>query len=156
MIRVRRFARKDAEALARLMIEMAGVYGARIDPGLVVAEDVVRQARAIDILVAGHEGRLLGFATFTSLYPVAGLLAFTYVQQVYVAEAARRQGVAQHLMRGVARAAKAAGSTRIEWSTAPGNVAARALYDGLGATGAEKTCYVLEGASLDRLAAGEG
>ena len=145
----------DAQALAELMAEMAGFYGATINPDLVVAEDVIRQARKVDIVVAYDDARLLGFATFTSLYPVAGLLAFTYVQQVYVGQAARRLGVAQELMAGVARAAKDAGSARIEWSTSTENTAARSLYDGLGAVGSEKVYYVLDGADLDRLAARE-
>lgn len=117
-----------------------------------VGEDVIRQTRQVDIIVARDDARLLGFATFTSLYPVAGLLAFTYVQQVYVGQAARRLGVAQALMAGVAQAAKAAGSKRIEWSTSRENTAARLLYDGLGAEGSDKVYYVLDGAALDQLA----
>ncbi|MFC7552197.1 GNAT family N-acetyltransferase [Pseudoroseomonas wenyumeiae] len=116
-MQVRRFEEPDAQALAELMIEMAGFYGATIDPDLVVVEDIIRQARQVDIIVAHDDTHLLGFATFASLYPVAGLLAFTYVQQVYVGQTARRLGVAQALMAEIARAAKAAGSTRVEWST---------------------------------------
>ncbi len=153
MVRVRSFEKGDAQPLADLMIEMAGFYGATIDPDLSVAEDVLRQAQTINIVVAHDDTMLLGFATFTSLYPVRGLLAFTYVQQVYVAHAARRLGVAQALMADVARMAKAAGSTRIEWSTSAENTAARALYDGLGANGSDKVYYELDGVALDRLAA---
>ena len=152
MLSTRRFADPDAAALADLMREMVAFYGATIAPELVVAKDIIRQARKVDIVVAHDEGRLLGFATFTSHYPVAGLLAFTYVQQLYVAQNARRLGVAQALVEAVARAAKAAGSTRVEWSTGIANAAARALYDGLGATGSDKVYYVLDGPAFDRLA----
>jgi ribosomal protein S18 acetylase RimI-like enzyme len=152
VMKVRGFEEPDAQDLADLMIEMAGFYGAIIKSDLVVAEDVIRQARQVDVIVAHDGARLLGFATFTSLYPVAGLLAFTYVQQVYVGQAARRLGVAQELMAGIARAAKAAGSTRIEWSTSRENTAARSLYDGLGASGSDKVYYVLDGTAFDRLA----
>jgi len=151
-MQVRHFEEPDAQALADLMIEMAGFYGAVIRSELVVAEDVVRQAQEVDVIVAHDDACLLGFATFTSLYPVAGLLAFTYVQQIYVGQAARRLGVAQELMAGIARAAKAAGSTRIEWSTSRENTAARSLYDSLGASGSDKVYYVLDGAALERLA----
>ena len=151
-MQIRRFEEPDAKALADLMTEMASFYGATINSDLVVADDVIRQAQQVDIVVAYDDARLLGFATFTSLYPVAGLLAFTYVQQVYVGQAARRLGVAQELMAGIARAAKAAGSTRIEWSTSTENMAARSLYDGLDAVGSDKVYYVLDGAALDRLA----
>ena len=153
MVLVRRFETQDAEALANLMLEMIGFYGATVDPALPVAEDVIRQAQQVDIIVAHGDSGLLGFATFTPLYPVAGLLAFTYVQQVYVGRDARRPGVAQKLMAEIARAAKAAGSTRIEWSTGMDNAAARAFYDGLGANRSDKVYYVLEGAALDQLAA---
>ena len=155
MISARRFNEMDAQALADLMMEMVGFYGAAVEPNLLVAEDVVRQARQVDIIVAHEGGRLLGFATFTSLYPVAGLLAFTYVQQVYVGQAARRLGVAQKLMAEIARAAKAKGSTRIEWSTSSENIAARALYEELGAKGSDKVYYVLEGKTFDKLTAQE-
>ncbi|WP_233553404.1 GNAT family N-acetyltransferase [Teichococcus wenyumeiae] len=151
-MQVRRFEEPDAQALAELMIEMAGFYGATIDPDLVVVEDIIRQARQVDIIVAHDDTHLLGFATFASLYPVAGLLAFTYVQQVYVGQTARRLGVAQALMAEIARAAKAAGSTRVEWSTSRENTAARSLYDGLGADGSDKVYYVLDREALDRLA----
>jgi hypothetical protein len=50
-------------------------------------------------------------------------------------------GVAQRPMAGIARIATARGSTRIEWSTAKENTAARALYDGLGAVGSDKVQY---------------
>lgn len=153
MISVRPFEERDAQPLADLMIEMIQFYGATVDPTLVVAEDVVRRSEAVDIIVAQGDDGLLGFATFASLYPVAGLISFTYAQQIYVATKARRMGVAQRLMAGIARIARARGSTRIEWSTAKENAAARALYDGLGAVGSDKVQYVLEGAAFDQLAA---
>ena len=151
-MQVRRFEHSDAQDLAGLMIEMAGSYGATIKSDLVVVEDILRQARKVDIIVAHDGARLIGFATFTSLYPVAGLIPFTYLQQIYVGRAARRLGVAQELIAGVAQAAKAAGSTRVEWSTSTENMAARSLYDGLGATGSDKVYYVLDGAALEQMA----
>jgi ribosomal protein S18 acetylase RimI-like enzyme len=155
MVSVRCFEEKDAQALANLMMEMVAFYGATVNPDLLVAEDVIRQAQRVNIIVAHGDIGLLGFATFTSLYPVAGLLAFTYVQQVHVGQAARRLGVAQKLMAEIARVAKAEGSTRIEWSTGGDNTAARTLYDGFGAIGSDKVYYVLEGPAFDELAAQE-
>ena len=79
MISVRPFGDQDGSALAELMIEMAEFYGATVAQDLSVADDLNRQAKAVDILVAVVGGDLLGFATSTVLYPVAGLIAFTYV-----------------------------------------------------------------------------
>ena len=156
MVSVRPFEERDAQPLADLMMEMTHFYGATVDPKLLIAEDVVRQSEIVDIIVAQGDDELLGFATFTSLYPIAGLISFTYAQQIYVATKARRMGVAQRLMAGIARIAAARGSTRIEWSTGKENVAARALYEGLGAVGSDKVQYVLEGAAFDQLAAHTG
>jgi ribosomal protein S18 acetylase RimI-like enzyme len=153
MVSVRPFEERDAQPLADLMMEMIDFYGATVDPRLVVAEDVVRQSETVDIIVAQGDEGLLGFATFTSLYPVAGLISFTYAQQIYVGAKARRMGVAQRLMAGIARIATARGSTRIEWSTGKENAAAQALYEGLGAVGSDKVQYVLEGTAFDELAA---
>ncbi len=152
MVSIRPFEGQDARALAKLMAEMVAFYGASIAPDLAVPDDINRQAKTVDILVALVDGELLGFATSTTLYPVAGLIAFTYVQQIYVALKARRLGIAQQLMAAVAWSAKAKGIQRVEWSTGHDNTAARALYDGLGAIGTEKVSYTLTGAELDRLA----
>ena len=152
MIVVRPFEDRDARGLTGLMAEMARGYGATIEPSRVVVAEVVRRARAVDVIVAAEGDALVGFVTFASLYPVAGLLSFTYVQQIYVTAKARRLGVARGLIGAVARAARARGDIRIEWSTAQDNVAARAFYDGLGAVGHEKVQYVLSGRELDQLA----
>ncbi len=154
MVSIRAFEEQDAQLLADLMTEMANFYGATISPTLVVAKDVIQQAKSVDIIVAEGDDGLLGFATFTSLYPVAGLIPFTYVQQIYVGTNARRLGVAQRLMAGIAQIASARGSTRIEWSTSRDNIPARSLYEGLGAVGSDKVQYVLEGDALDQLATG--
>lgn len=152
MLSIRPFAQQDANPVATLMIEMATSYGASVEPTLVVAQDIIRQSQATDILVADRDGALAGFATFASLYPVAGLVSFTYIQQIYVAANARRLGIARNLIAAIARVAKARGSTRIEWSTSTDNETARALYDDIGAEGSSKIYYVLKGRALDALA----
>ncbi len=97
--------------------------------------------------------KLTHYPIFKSLYPVAGLISFTYIQQLYVGLKGRRLGLAQQLMAAIAQTAKSRGSTRVEWSTGHDNTAARALYEKLGATGTHKVHYVLEGKTLDQLAA---
>ncbi len=153
MISIRPFEERDAPALTAIMLEMAGFYGATIQDGRNVEAEVLANAGHSDTLLALRDGEMLaGFATFATLFPVGALVAFTYVQQVYVASSARRLGIAQQLMAAVARMAKDRGHVRIEWATSVENSAARALYDGLGATGTHKVQYVLEGAAMDQLA----
>lgn len=66
MTTVRFFESCDAQPLADLMLEMASFYGATVDPKLAVAEDIIRQAKTTDIIIAHHETNLLGFAIFGS------------------------------------------------------------------------------------------
>lgn len=151
---VHRFALEDAPSVAVLMREMAASYGAPIAAERDIAAELVNLPPHIDILVAADDaGQTVGFATCAALYPVGGALAFSYVQQLYVSEAARRLGVARLLMVAAARLARERGHASVEWSTSLANTAAQALYEGLGAVGSAKVSYVLHGAALDRLAA---
>ncbi|MES2712465.1 MAG: GNAT family N-acetyltransferase [Pseudomonadota bacterium] len=152
MIVCRPFAPEYARELARMLAEMAVSYGAVIEPGINTEDALTRHARACEFLLAFKDERLAGFATFATLFPVGGLLAFLYVQQVYVAASERRSGVARCLMAGIALEAKRRRLQRVEWATSTRNTAARALYDSLGAVGAPKVQYVLDGDALSSLA----
>jgi len=152
MIVVRPFEEKHAASLAAMMLEMTRFYGATVSPQADIARDLVDHARRMDFLLAFNAEALVGFATFASLFPVGGLLSFTYIQQIYVGSDARRLGVARRLMAGVAQTARARGCQRLEWATSTDNTVARMLYEGLGAVGSTKLQYVLEGGALDALA----
>jgi GNAT superfamily N-acetyltransferase len=152
MISIHPFEEKHAHVLAEMMLEMARFYGAAVSKDASVGQDLISHAKYIDILLACNDGTLVGFATFTSLFPVGALLSFTYIQQIYVGSRARRLGVARRLMAGIAQTARSRGCQRLEWATSTDNTAARALYESLGAVGSEKVQYVLEGLALDRLA----
>ena len=119
MISVRPFDEKHAPALAEMMREMVRSYGAELPAGLNVEEELIGHARRIDMVVAFNQETLAGFATFTTLFPVRGLLAFTYIQQIYVGSTARRLGVAQRLMAAIAQAARARGSNGRQASITP-------------------------------------
>ncbi|MBW0003106.1 MAG: GNAT family N-acetyltransferase [Hyphomicrobiales bacterium] len=118
MISVRPFEDQHAPALAEIMIEMTRFYGASIPKNARITEDIIGHSKNIDILLAFNREAPVGFATFTTLFPVGGLRSFTYIQQVYVGAAARRLGVAQRLMSAIARTSKARGCQRLEWATA--------------------------------------
>jgi GNAT superfamily N-acetyltransferase len=152
MIAVRLFEAGDAEALAGVMKEMVSFYGKPLAVVGSLSEDIIRQSKSIFIAVAVSDDRLAGFATFSFLYPVAGLRSFAYLQQIYVASDSRRLGVAQKLMAFVARSCLNHGCIWMEWTTGRDNTAAQTLYEGLGATAAEKVGYELTGAALIRLA----
>jgi GNAT superfamily N-acetyltransferase len=52
-----------------------------------------------------------------------------YLQDLFVAEAARGQGAARALIERVAEIARNRGATRLYWTTQEGNARARLLYD---------------------------
>ena len=74
------------------------------------------------------EGRLVGIAHYL-FHTSAWARDNCYLQDLFVAEDARGQGVAAALIERVAQAAKARGAARTYWLTQDTNTRARALYD---------------------------
>jgi GNAT superfamily N-acetyltransferase len=152
MIVVRQFEEYDAQELAGVMMEMVAFYGIPLAVEGPVSEDIIKQSKSINIVVAISDSRVVGFATFGFLYPVAGLRSFADLQQIYVALSCRRMGVARKLMAFVAHVCQDRGCTWMEWTTGSDNVAARTFYEGLGATSSEKMAYTITGETLGKLA----
>lgn len=88
------------------------------------------------LLGALREDRLVGYAClywhFSSLEAVECVL----MNDLYVDESARGQGVGRALIEASADVARERGVPFVEWSTAPDNHTAQRLYD---STGAERT-----------------
>ena len=80
---------------------------------------------------ARRDGRLLGITHYL-FHPSAWSAEVCYLQDLFVAEAARGQGVAQALIERVAQAARERGAPRLYWLTHQTNACARRLYDRLG------------------------
>jgi len=82
---------------------------------------------------------LVGYAClywhFTSLVPAETVL----MNDLYVEEAARGQGVGRALIEASAAVARERGADHLEWATAPDNTTAQRLYD---STGAERSTWI--------------
>jgi GNAT superfamily N-acetyltransferase len=91
------------------------------------------------LLGAWHCEQLLGYAClywhFTSLVPAETVL----MNDLFVTETARGQGVGRALIEASADIARNRGAHHLEWATAPNNETAQRLYD---ATGAERTTWI--------------
>jgi GNAT superfamily N-acetyltransferase len=91
------------------------------------------------LLGAWRDGKLVGYAClyrhFTSLVPAETVL----MNDLYVAAAARGQGVGRALIEASAEVARERGAHHLEWATAPDNETAQRLYD---STGAERSEWV--------------
>ncbi len=95
------------------------------------------------LLGARREGRLVGYAClywhFSSLEAVESVL----MNDLYVAEEARGEGVGRALIEATAEVARERGAPFVEWSTAPDNHTAQRLYDSTGAERSEWVSYEL-------------
>ncbi|HWM62816.1 MAG TPA: GNAT family N-acetyltransferase [Solirubrobacterales bacterium] len=91
------------------------------------------------LLGAWRGENLIGYAClywhFTSLVPAETVL----MNDLYVDEGARGQGVGRALIEASAAIARERGAHRLEWATAPDNVTAQRLYD---RTDAERSEWV--------------
>jgi GNAT superfamily N-acetyltransferase len=96
------------------------------------------------LLAAWRGDRLVGYAClywhFTSLVPAETVL----MNDLYVDEAHRGNGVGRALIEASADIAKRRSAHRLEWGTQPTNEAAKRLYDSTGAKRSEWIEYELE------------
>ncbi|HEY7016192.1 MAG TPA: GNAT family N-acetyltransferase [Streptosporangiaceae bacterium] len=92
-------------------------------------------------LLARDGDRVAGLATYSFLWPSVGPTRLLFMKELYVPEAYRRQGVGRLLMRAVFETAAGLGCVRVEWTTDPGNAAARAFYEELGVPVHPKVFY---------------
>jgi ribosomal protein S18 acetylase RimI-like enzyme len=157
-VEVRPAREADVPALARFLVEMeAEESGSGLD-----AATVERDLRALEpgpgfLIALADGGRIVGYAAHAMLYPSMGhgLAPLLFLKELAVSSDFRRRGVATRLMRSLARLARERGCTRLGWNTPRDNLAAQALYDGLGSERAEHLLsYRLGGKALDRLADG--
>jgi ribosomal protein S18 acetylase RimI-like enzyme len=153
MIEVRPATPPDIPALGRLMAELLVHYGMAGPDEAEVAEALAAQLPTVEFLLAFEGEDLLGFASFSPLFPGLGLDPQLYMKDLYVAATARGRGVARALMGALARIARARGCVRIDWTTDCDNLPARAAYEALGAALLdERVYYRLDAEAIARLA----
>jgi GNAT superfamily N-acetyltransferase len=88
-------------------------------------------AEAMGVLGAYVEGRLCGIAHYLFHRSCWTVGDYCYLQDLFVAEAARKRGLGRALICAVEDVARKAGASRLYWLTHETNTGARALYDKL-------------------------
>jgi ribosomal protein S18 acetylase RimI-like enzyme len=130
---IRRAGPQDLDALAVLFDAYRGFYGQPSD--VARARDWLRtRMRVGESVVLLAEGDR-GIVGFTQLYPMFSSVrtARTWIlNDLYVAEAARRSGVARALLDAAADFARDDGAAGLSLETTRDNAAARALYRAAG------------------------
>lgn len=132
-ITVRLAAAPDLDQLAELFDQYRQFYQCSPDLGAAqawLAENI--EAGRSTIFAADNGSELLGF---TQLYPAlcsVDLVDYFVLYDLFVVEAARRQGIARALMNAASDWAKAQGAARLDLETARDNYPGQALYRDLG------------------------
>ncbi|MEV0035322.1 GNAT family N-acetyltransferase [Streptomyces sp. NPDC050804] len=138
----------DTEAISEILGEIEAYYGGENVPGdpdqISAALFGDRPAATVLLARDGHE--VLGFASYTFLWPAAGADTSLYLKELYVREPARRRGTARAFLAELKAVAAATGCSRIEWTADADNPPALAFYEALGAESRHgKVFYRLEG-----------
>ena len=124
---------RDLDQLAELFDQYRQFYECPPDLGAAknwIAENLERGRSTL--FAADNGSQLLGF---TQLYPAlcsVDLVDYFVLYDLYVVEAARRQGIARALMNAASDWAKAQGADRLDLETARDNAPGQALYTDLG------------------------
>src|SRR5262249_35969301 len=75
------------------------------------------------------DGKLLGIVHYIYHRSCWTIGDYCYLQDLFVAEGARKLGLGRALIEAVYEAARAAGASRVHWLTHETNAVARRLYD---------------------------
>ncbi|MCB1757526.1 MAG: GNAT family N-acetyltransferase [Gammaproteobacteria bacterium] len=98
--------------------------------------------------------RIVGFATYTIMYPAPQLSGQLYMKELFVASEARGQSVGRQLMKYLARYAIDNRCVRLDWTAETTNPNAGRFYRSIGAPRMpEKEYYRFEGDTLKAFAA---
>ncbi|MDH6545203.1 GNAT family N-acetyltransferase [Streptomyces sp. SPB4] len=126
---------QDVDVISVILGEIEAYYGGQPIPadGEQIRAALFGAQPAATVLLARAGDEVVGMASFSFLWPAAGADRSLYLKELYVREAARRQGVAGALIAAVRDAAAKAGCSRVEWTADTDNPAALSFYQALGA-----------------------
>jgi GNAT superfamily N-acetyltransferase len=91
------------------------------------------------LLGARREGEVVGYACLYWHFSSTKATESVLMNDLFVSEAARGAGVGRALIEASAAVARERGASCLQWSTAPDNTQAQALYD---STGAERSEWI--------------
>ncbi len=130
---VRAIERGDREQWAPLWREYLDFYETVETPEVTAAvwSRIFDPLEPVHAVVAARDGALIGFSHYLFQRSTWLVNPRCYLQDLYVAPAARGGGVGRALIGAVAAAAKAAGAANVYWNTHETNATARRLYDTL-------------------------
>lgn len=140
---IRQATEEDLPELTRLFNDYRVFYKQPSDPAGAEAFLKERMERGeSQVLVA--EGELGGLAGFTQLYPMfssVGMTAMYILNDLFVDDNHRRQGIARALLDAAVDFARQQGAAKVLLETGINNAPARALYEAAGWELITETCF---------------
>ncbi|MEJ8566053.1 GNAT family N-acetyltransferase [Elongatibacter sediminis] len=144
MTSIRRATAEDAAVVLELIEELAEHHGqaehVRTDEDSLVAAGFGDDP-GVGALIAEVDGIVAGFLSYTVCYSIWSAADFMLIDDVYVRNDFRGDGLGEALMRELQQTCKALGLSRIKWEVEPDNAAAIRFYERLGATGYDKRLF---------------
>jgi GNAT superfamily N-acetyltransferase len=136
---IRPARREDAEALAKLLEELDQFYGAtHVEPLATrltgIESALFTSPPAALAVLAWEDSYLAGLASYSFLWPAAGVTRSLYLKELYVSKRYRRKGIGSLLMQEIFSTARVQNCSRVEWTTEVENVDAQRFYSTIGAT----------------------
>ena len=158
---IRRATEADAAAIHAMVVELAASIG-RTDQVASRVEDIRDQGfgadPAFEALIAERDGVPLGLCLFIESFSTWDGRRGVYVQDMYVAEAARGLGLGRRLLAEAAAISHARGGSYLRLSVESDNRGAQDFYQRVGLTWSDRErIYQVRGddfAALARVAAG--
>ena len=146
----------DAELVYALICELADYEKLRHEVVATVEssrESIFGSDSCTEVLIAELHGEPVGFAIYFSTYSTFLARQGIYLEDIYVREAVRGQGIGKQLLSAVARVAAERQCGRLEWSVLDWNKPAIDFYESLAAEAqSEWIKYRLTGDALQALA----
>jgi len=128
---------QHVQALAALLEDLDRYYGTTEFEPFGQRVEQVRDALfgavpAAFALLAWHKENLVGMASYSFLWPAAGVSRSLYLKELYVAQDWQRQGVGKLLMDSLLAVGAKHGCSRVEWTTDRESEGAQRFYARLG------------------------
>jgi GNAT superfamily N-acetyltransferase len=136
----------DIPNLAAHFSEMQAHYGQPVVDAIAMKAAVLACKPPIHtfdprVLVAVAGDTVIGSIVMNVTFPAAELSLSLYIRDLYVAKAARRDGVGRMLVKAATRLRASEGFSALEWTTDSANAAARRLYESCGARQINRTYF---------------
>lgn len=128
---------EDVVPIAHVLEELDHFYGgSRTEPldeqAAQINDALFGKIPAAYALLAWDDEKLAGLATYSFLWPAAGLTRSLYLKELYVVETYQRSGIGKQLMDELHNIAAAHRCSRVEWTTDAPNSGAQNFYAKIG------------------------